>query len=191
MRGKSPNPAEQVGVFKTLSEVPTRHRLRTYSASYEGRDVWAEFVEESGRKEEDSQANLEHCERTERYWKEYMDGTDRHHALATPADVEGFCEWLFTRGRSMKPMTLYSNYWRFIENFFGWLQWSTEHPHNYHVALMAVIENPEGAVGEVWDEKYKKWDHKHDFGFEDSVDGGLNWRRALRESLSERGERNE
>lgn len=145
---KSPDPRDRMGVFKRLDDVPERYRLHHHAAAYDGRDVWSEFLSEylfprfnSGRFKEDAR-------RAGRYWKEHMADRDRHHALATPADVETWMADLLDR---LKLKTAYNSYWVRIERFYWWLQWRTDHPHNYHPVLMAAANGE--ASEEIWEEK--------------------------------------
>ena len=176
---RSPNPAEQAGVFKKLEEVPSRYRFSTYASSYEGSEVWSEFLE--AHRDFYADGSLQEGERTGRYWKEYMEGKDRHYALPTPNDVEEFLEWLTSsEGKDMNVLTVYTMYWPYLERFFNWLQFHTKHPHNYNPLLMAVIEYPDGLVGEVWDHKYMVRGNSRD----ESPD----WRKDLQQSLKERNQ---
>ncbi|MFC6837227.1 hypothetical protein [Halomarina ordinaria] len=77
-----------------------------------------------------------------------MAARDRHHALATPADVNTWCEDLL-EGRSAK--TVYREYWVRVEHFYSWLQSHTDYPHVYHPPLMAVVECD--ASRRIWDAK--------------------------------------
>lgn len=44
--GKSPDPADRMGVYKRLTDVPARYRLSQFAGEYDGRDVWEEFLTE-------------------------------------------------------------------------------------------------------------------------------------------------
>ena len=145
---KSPDPRDRMGVYKRLSDVPDRYRLHHHANAYEGRDVWNEFLTEHLFPRFDSDRFKEDARRAGRYWKEHMAERGRHHALATPDDVETWMADLLDR---LKLKTAYNSYWVRVERFYYWLQWHTEHPHTHHPVLMAAADG--GAAGEVWDEK--------------------------------------
>jgi len=144
----STNPAERLGVYKSLEEVPERYRLSNHTTTYKGRDVWTEFLTTHLFEKFDSDRFKEDARRAGRYWKEHMAERERHHALATPADVETWMNGLLTR---MNLKTAYNSYWVRLERFYSWLQWHTEHPHVYNPLLMAAVDGE--AARKVWDEK--------------------------------------
>lgn len=135
------DPRRRMGVYKSLAEVPDRYRLKHHADAYEGRDVWGEFMDEHPR----YSANKK-TKRVGRYWTAHMEERGRHHALATPADVETFITDLL---EDRTPMTVYSPYWSQVESFYDWLQWHTDHPHHYHPILMATIEGE--ASAQMWE----------------------------------------
>lgn len=143
---KSLDPAARLGVYKRLDDVPDRYRLAQYADSYEGRDVWREFCEEHEYDQGDSRDFRRKVDRAGNHWCGFMENR-RHHALATPSDVDAWSEQLldeFTHSTAYK-------YWIRVEHFYRWLQWHTEHPHVYHPVLMAVITHD--AAAEVWERK--------------------------------------
>jgi hypothetical protein len=75
----------------------------------------------------------------------------RHHALATPADVEAWCSVLVEK----KSLATAYNYWVRIKRFYDWLQWHVDHPHVYDPVLMAVVAG--GAADQIWEQKLRKW----------------------------------
>lgn len=145
---KSSDPMDRMGVYKRLSDVPDRYRLHHHAAAYDGRDVWAEFLTEYMFPRYDSDRFKEDAQRAGRYWKEHMADCGRHHALATPADVE---VWMAHLTEHLQLKTAYNSYWVRVERFYWWLQWHTEHPHAYHPVLMAANEGE--SAGTVWEEK--------------------------------------
>lgn len=149
----STNPAERLGVYKSLADVPDRYRLRTHSSAYEGRDVWHEFLTEYLFERFNSERFKDDARRAGRYWKEHMEQRERHHALATPTDVEMWIADLFA---DRKVKTVYNEYWVRIERFYWWLQWHTEHPHVYNPVLIAAVEGTTSQT--VWDEKIARRD---------------------------------
>lgn len=141
---KSPDPAGNMGVYKRLSDVPDRYRLQNFSAAYEGRDVWGEYVSDRYPNPSENQQTL--LRRFKRRWTSLMDDQGRHHALATPEDVEAFSSDLVENNTLS---TAYSNYWQRLEVFYTWLQSHTDHPHVYHPVLMAAAEYPNASA--IWD----------------------------------------
>jgi len=141
------SPQDRLGVFKQLSDVPDGRRFYQYTNSYEGRDTWAEYratVELSERMSEE-------WERFARRWKAHMAEQGRHHALATPDDVEAWSEELlsrFSRDRAYQ-------HWNVIEGFYDWLMWHTDHRHTYNPFHMAAYE-PESNAREIWTRKMEK-----------------------------------
>jgi hypothetical protein len=139
-----------MGVFKSLDDVPDRYRLEQQSATFDGQDTWRDYLTQSYYKQypdltEDSRESVE---RAGRRWKEYMQERGRHHALATPQDVERWSERLLDR---LTLNTAYSEYWTYIEGFYSWLQNSTDYPHVYHPVWMAVAEYENSR--EIWNHK--------------------------------------
>ncbi|WP_222919107.1 hypothetical protein [Natrinema sp. SYSU A 869] len=151
---KPVDPRNRIGVYKRLADVPDRYRLENQAAEYEGRDVWSEFIEyERETVGYDSDRYIQNSERCERYWKEHMEDRGRHHALATPTDVETFISGLLDR---MESRTAYQPYWVRLESFYDHLQWRVDHPHRYHPVVMAATV-PESAARRVWEEKLDRY----------------------------------
>jgi hypothetical protein len=140
-----------MGVFKHLSDVPERYRLHRYATDYEGRDVWTEFCETHQYAQGSSERYQEAVDRTGEHWQAHMKQRERHHALATPEDVETWCRTLVD-GKALS--TAY-NYWVHVRQFYAWLQWHTEHPHVYDPVLIAVTTG--SAAGQIWEQKLQKW----------------------------------
>jgi hypothetical protein len=130
-------------VFKTLDEVPAHHRLNNSAATFAGRDVWAEYVEDELA--DASEAVLYETELVERSWKTHMQQRDRHPALARPADVEAWCATLLGR---MQTKRAYNPYWVRVDEFYTYMLWHTEYPHSYHPVLMAAGQD--GAASDIW-----------------------------------------
>lgn len=126
---------DRLGIFKTLEEVPPEYRLRRHEQLFAGRDAYAAWQAENinaewARKESG---------RVERRWKTHMDARSRHHALATPTDVETFLTEL---ANDVKIDRLYSPYWLYLKRFYHWMAWHTDYPHRYNPVLMACVEHP-------------------------------------------------
>lgn len=148
--GVSADPADRIGVFKSLCDVPTRYRLYLHRDAYAGRNVWNEYLSEYIRKEYTSVSDrfYRRAEHAGELWIDHMYEQDRHHALARPMDVVSWVESLL---ETRTNRTVYLQYWVRLEEFFTWLQSHCAHPHTYHPALMAVSDSE--AVGDVWHEK--------------------------------------
>lgn len=152
-RTMSADPRDRMGVYKRLSDVPERYRLHNHANAYEGRDVWNEYVTDEIPQSRGDRF-MDNLQRIERRWKSHMDSQGRHHALATPGDIEEWCQWLCDE---FKINHAYDPYWCRLEEFYQYLQWHTDHPHNYNPVHMAVVEYP--ASQQIWDEKTRnlKW----------------------------------
>jgi sarcosine oxidase delta subunit len=142
-----------MGVFKSIEEVPTRYRLEQYSTTFQGQDTWNEYLEKSylERYPNLSEQRRETVDRAGRRWKEFMQERGRHHALATPADVEAWAEQLLDR---VTVKTAYGQYWTHVEGFYSWLQNSTNYPHVYHPVWMAVASYQNSR--EIWNFKLSR-----------------------------------
>ena len=151
---KPTEPRGRMGIFKSLEDVPDRYRLKYYTEPYEGRDVWDEFMTEE-RERYTSDRFLQNTQRVERRWKDHMAERERHHALATPEDVETWFESLL---QQMKPRSAYNPYWVRIEAFYDWLLWNRDYPHVYNPTLMAAEQYPTAA--RLWEEKIGKNDKR-------------------------------
>ncbi|MFA9518126.1 hypothetical protein ACERIT_13050 [Halopenitus sp. H-Gu1] len=143
---KSSNPLRRIGVYKTLDQVPDHSRLYNYAATYESRDVWAEYVDQelSGAAE----TVQYETELVETSWKDHMRQRGRHPALARPDDVE---LWFAELTDRMQTKRAYNPYWVRLEDFYTYLLWHTEHPHSYHPPRMAA--GKDGATSRVWEFK--------------------------------------
>lgn len=145
----SRDPADRMGVFKRYADVSPRYRLGRLAASYADRDVWAEYAETEGIFET-SDRQRQDRERAIESWKQHMADRGQHHALATPEDVNEWCESLLA---DRKPKTVYNPYWITLAQFYDWLMYHTEHQHVYNPFLMAAVEYADGPVGAVWEAK--------------------------------------
>lgn len=149
-QSKSTDARDRMGVYKTLSDVPNRYRFHQYAAAYDGRDIWNEYLENHLWERGSSKRFKRDTRLVERRWKDFMRERGRHHALATPEDVNA---WFADLLDDLVPWSAYTPYWVRIEDFYEWLQWHTKHPHNYHPVLMAAAEYD--AASKVWDEKIR------------------------------------
>lgn len=138
---KSLTPTGNMGVYKRLDDVPDRYRLANFAAEYDSRDTWAAYVVD--RYVDQSEYLDRMLQRFERRWKAHMAGIGRHHALATPGDIEAFCTDLVERNTLS---TAYETYWLRLEDFYQWLQAHPDHPHVYQPVLMAAAAYPNAAT---------------------------------------------
>lgn len=144
---KSLKAADRMGVYKRLDDVPDRYRLYQYADAYKGRDVWGEFCIKYEYDRGNHDRYEQEVNRHGRSWCEFMEGQDRHHALATPADVEAWSAHLV---ESKAPRTA-EGYWSRIRRFYDWLQWHIDYPHVYNPAMMAAANGDAAAI--IWSEK--------------------------------------
>ena len=141
---KSLDPADRLGVYKRLSDVPNRYRLHHHAEAYEGRDTWQEFCEEYEYEQGSHERYEEEVDRVGSDWKKHMASSERHHALATPEDVEAWCANLLADKSERRTY----DYWLRVNRFYDWLQWHSEHPHVYNPVLMAAVAGD--ATKRVW-----------------------------------------
>jgi len=140
-------PYDRLGVFKELSDVPDGRRLYNLAAAYEGRDTWGDY-----RATADLSDRMgEEWDRFGRRWKTHMDDRGRHHALATPDDVEAWSAELVDRFSIDRAY----QHWNVIEGFYDWLLWHTEHRHTYNPYHLAVAES-KSSTREIWTRKMEK-----------------------------------
>jgi len=144
-------------MYKHIDDVPDRHRLYQHAAAYEGRDVWEEYLTEDFFEKFDSDYTRKVTRRAGADWKDHMADRGRHHALATPKDVETWCVTLLER---MKTASAYRNYWPKLERFYSWLHTHTEHPHVYHPFRMAAAEYPNAS--RIWARKIDSWEGRNE-----------------------------
>lgn len=162
----SPDPNDRMGVFKCLADVPDRYRLKQHAAAYDGEDTYNEYLIEKLLPDHPDATDKyrKSVQRAGRRWKAHMDDRGRHHALATPEDVEAWCTDLLDRHTVG---TACAQYWLRIEGFYSWLQAHPQHPHTYHPVWMAVAQYPESKV--VWNSKLNNGDRLDD-GWEVTAD---------------------
>lgn len=153
---------DRMGIYKRINQVPEKYRLRNHEAAYADRDVWEDYFEEKTTAFA-TKATHDRYEKAGRYLKTFMVEAGRHHALATPEDVESFLVALRDgnvgrHSHTRKLQTVYFEYFQPTEQFYTWLQWHADHPHVYHPVLMAVVEG--GYAREVWDRKLEQNDKR-------------------------------
>ena len=146
---KAATPEGRMGAYKSLSDVPRRHRLSTFVESYRDRDVWGEFLAQEVLPGISYERKIEDVHRYGRYWKEHTDSNGTHHALATPEVVESYSEWLI---EDKTPITA-CLYWVRVDDFYEWLLWHADHPHRYNPVRMAAVEYEN--AGTLWEWQYQ------------------------------------
>lgn len=115
------------GVFNRYTDVSPKHRLERYASAYEGRDVWTEFCTEHEYDQNSTDRYRTEVDRVGSDWTSFMADRPTHHALATPVDVEAWCQHLLATKSTRRSY----DYWLRIRRFYNWLHWHPEHPHVY------------------------------------------------------------
>ena len=144
------DPNKIMGVYQSLGDVPERRRFYQYSESYEGRDVWMDYLREEKYSSDWAKSTQDRYKRIENEWKGYMEEQGTHHALATPDDVEGWAKQL------LEDLTVTTARWKWdgIRAFYKWLLWHTEHPHLYNPFLIAAAGD--GPSSTIWEERLNR-----------------------------------
>jgi hypothetical protein len=150
MNRKPTTPEGHAGIFQEYGDIPARYRLETYTQHYDGVDTLQRYYDEVyyPAHEPVSDWMEEQIERVATSWKNHMADRNRHHALATPQDVDLWCQDLL---EFCSPKTSYKSYFRRIYNFYNYLQDSHQHPHLYNPLLLAAIE---------YDATYRVWQYR-------------------------------
>ncbi|WP_222917953.1 hypothetical protein [Natrinema sp. SYSU A 869] len=149
-KGIRKEPLDNLGVFKSIEEVPELYHLSTHSREYEDRDVWAEWMTDEKDGLAESTRKYKYG-RAEKLWKSHMENRGRHHALANPSDVESF---LADQLDQVQKETVWNNRYDQIYQFYDWLTFHADYPHVYNPVLMAAVNR--GAAREMWDYRVQK-----------------------------------
>lgn len=136
-RQKPETPEKYAGTMQHFDEIPTRYRLDTYASEYRGDNTWERYVEEVLLEDYDSERMRQTARLGGESWLEHMASRPRHHALATPEDVEAWCQKLLEE-KARK--TCYEYYFVRVYDFYDHLKSSCHHPHLYNPFLLAAIE---------------------------------------------------
>ncbi|WP_226483099.1 hypothetical protein [Natrinema amylolyticum] len=80
-----------------------------------------------------------------------MEDRGRHHALASPRDVEAWCDTLL---EDKVPKTCYEYYFLRIYDFYDYLKTDFQHPHLYNPVLLAAINH--SAARTIWMVRVKR-----------------------------------
>lgn len=155
------DPKARMGVFKSIDDVPDRYRLSNYAEEFRGNDTWSWYLmlRFDGTVNQ-AQGQLGKCrageiERCGRYFKAFMHRErDRHHALATPGDIEAFLSEIKDgyKNPTKQPRTtstVYDTYFAPVNRFYDWLQSWVDFPHRHQPVLMACANG--GVARECWD----------------------------------------
>lgn len=116
--------------------LPEERQLCNYEDQFAGRDVWKEYVNDQ-YSEEIGDRRKRQLETVERKWKQFCEKKGCHHALASPAIINDWCEVLLD-GR--KPITVSRGYLRYVNKFYRYLMWNEDYPHTYNPVQFAVNE---------------------------------------------------
>lgn len=134
---KGTSPEEYAGAMQHFDEIPERYRLETYTGQYRGDNTWERYVDEVLLEEKDSDRIRQTARLGGNSWLEHMADRPRHHALASPEDVNEWCE-MHLGERTRK--TIYEYYFVRVYDFYEHLKHSNQHPHLYNPFLLAAIE---------------------------------------------------
>ena len=144
-RRKGTKPEQYAGPFQEYATIPERYRLGTYVSHYKDDETWARYRDEVLLEQTDSAYMQDSARTAGASWCEHMDEEGRHHALATPAQVDRWCQNL-RDGRNTR--TCYEHYYVRIYQFYDYLKTNRKHPHIYNPLLLAAIEYE--ATREIW-----------------------------------------
>lgn len=137
-RRKGTKPEQFAGPFQDYDQIPTRYQLGTYSSIYRGKEIWEDYKENVLFEEHDSEYIRKTARIAGNSWLDHFEQRSKHHALATPTDVEMWCQKLRNGNRARR--TCYEHYFIRIYNFYKYLKQSRRHPHLYNPLLLAAIE---------------------------------------------------
>lgn len=139
MNRKGVRPEQYAGAFQRYEDIPDRYRLETYAQQYRGEDTWQQYRDEVLLPSHDFSKTIKRTARTGgNSWLDHMDEQGRHHALATPADVDEWSQKLLDGDRTRR--YCYEHYFVRIYQFYEYLKTSYPHPHLYNPFLLAAIE---------------------------------------------------
>jgi hypothetical protein len=122
--------------YSSFDQVPRNKRFDNYEDQFEGRDVWAEYVNKQFS-EEIGTPHKRKIQLVERSWKQFCDEKGCHHALATPTVIYEWCEELL---EDRKPSTVSSGYLTVVNKFYRYLMWNVDYPQIYNPVQFAARE---------------------------------------------------
>lgn len=150
---KPTTPEAHAGIFQQYSDIPVRYRLETYASQYKHDETLDRYLEQVYF-EDESEVSGSMRRRAYRFrnsWMDHMGERDRHHALATPEDVDTWCQMLLEHCTAR---TSYKTYYCRVYNFYEHLKGSYRHPHLYNPLLLAAIEFE--PTHEIWSHRVKE-----------------------------------
>lgn len=133
-----------LGVYKTLDDVPSLYLLSESIEQYRDRDIMREHVEAYRPDTGESTWNKKY-DNVRRTVQDFL-GDDGHYAFMTPGQVNSFFE---TR-REYSIRNQYQVYLSVVRTLYDWLMLRTDYPHRYNPVDMAMLEG--GAVAEIIEE---------------------------------------
>jgi hypothetical protein len=141
-----------LGVYKSLEDVPSRYRLENFTSEFTGEDTWDRYLQTRDDLAESTKKNswIPCGKRFKRFMDEEV---GRHHALATPNDIESYLRHIKDGGYSIKVVersdnTVYYQHLSPLKKFYKWLVTHPDYPHVYNPVLMAAHSN--GITRELW-----------------------------------------
>lgn len=130
-------PSHYAGAIQHYDNIPQRYQLATYAGHYRDDETWSRYVEEVLLEEYDSDRMRQAARLAGTSWNEHMEERGRHHALASPEDVDTWCVALL---EDRAPKTCYEYYFLRIYDFYEYLKSDFQHPHLYNPVLLASID---------------------------------------------------
>ena len=154
IRGKTPE--EYAGALQHVEEIPHRYRLETYGPQYQDENVWEQYVQDIALEEHDSERMRRTWRLAGESWLTYMEGCERHHALARPSDTNRWCENLLD---DKARRTAYDYYFLRVYEFYNHLKFSSQHPHLYNPLLLAAVRYD--AARHIWMHRVDERQRRH------------------------------
>lgn len=133
-----------LGVWKSIEEVPSKYRIEQYAPAYRDRDLMQEFVDDY--KPETSEGHYSRkYGRVKRALESYL-GEGEMYAFMSPEQVNGFFE---TR-RDTTIRDQYQEYLSVVRTLYDWLMMHSDYEHRYNPVDMAMLSG--GSVADVVNE---------------------------------------
>lgn len=134
-----------LGIWKSIEDVPDRQRLQQYADVVDADKAWDEFCEEYGQDWTETTRKYQYG-KAWREWTSYCEQHAIHRLCPEPSDVEGHL--VEQRSEAASDSTLHQTRFRPLCRLFEYLRYSTEYPHKYNPAIMAVLFG--GAAYAAW-----------------------------------------
>lgn len=147
---KPVSPERNLGIFKTIADVPPHDRLSWFESQYadDGGETWDAFMLYEDPAQEWAKTTRRRYERTGRYWKGFCEQRGVSYVCAGPEDVEAF---LRENAEKVSPKTMYDERFRVVEGFFSFLLRRVDYPHRYNPVVMAACEP--GVTRAMWNHR--------------------------------------